>query len=112
MKGRYSLITGADATSTTTSYSTLNGRKFSDYRYLMFFLYASKNNNTLIRDVKIIPSAMWITNRQLIIQSNHGGNLENVSGITFAYNTDTTIKAVTSGAGGLVGFEIQGCEVI
>lgn len=112
LTGRYSLRLATDATSTNTSYSNYSSRKFSDYRFLIFYLYASSTSTSLIRDVKIIPSALWTSGKQLILMANHGGSLENISGITFSYDSDTAVKAVTQGAGGLTGFTIEGLQQV
>ena len=62
--------------------------------------------------MKIIPSGMWVSGKQLMLMANHGGSLENVSGILLSYDSDTAVKAVTQGTGGLTGFTIEGLQQV
>ncbi len=103
-----SLILGADASSTTQTFTLYGGRKFSDYRLLVFYLYTSNSDKSIIRECTIIPQQAWTSGKQLHLNQNHGANLANVSGISFSYDSDTTIRAITNGAGLLTGFVIEG----
>lgn len=105
---RQSLITGADATSTTQSFNTYNSRKFSDYRLLVFYLYNSNSDKSQIRNCIMLPQSAWTSGKSLFLLQNHGVNMASVSGIMFAYNSDTSIKAILQGAGSLTGFSIEG----
>ena len=105
-----SLITPKTATSTNTEVATHDGRKFSDMRLLIFVLRDSASSSANIRNTIIIPASYWASGQTLFIYANHGANLENVSGIMFTYSSDTSVKIITVGAGGLVGCEILGIK--
>ena len=104
---RASLILGGDATSTTQSFSTYNGRKFSDYRMLVFYLYNSNSDKSQIRNCIMLPRSAWTSGKNLFLLQNHGVNMANISGIMFTYDSDTSIKAVLQGNGSLTGFSIE-----
>lgn len=104
-----SLVVASNASTTSAQFSTYNGRKFSDYRLLVFVMYESKTASAVIRETVVIPSTMWTTGKSIYLVQNHGGtNLPNVSGIVISYNSDTSVNALANGAGALIGFEIQG----
>lgn len=102
------MITAKNATSTNTQYDTYNGRKFSDYRLLLFMLYNSSTDKSIIRTTVVVPTAYWESGKQVILTAHHGTALGNLSGVTITYNSDTSVKAVLTGAGLLTGFEIIG----
>lgn len=102
-----SLVTPQNATSAVTSVSTYGGRKFSDHHTLVFILRDNASSST-IRNAITIPTSIWQSGQVLYLIQNHGTNLENRSGITFTYESDTSIKVVTNGSAALTGFEIIG----
>lgn len=104
---RISLIIGADATSTQQSFNTYNGRKFSDYRMLVFYLFNSNSDKSQIRNCIMLPQSAWTSGKSLFLLQNHGVNMANISGIMFTYDSDTSIKAMLQGNGLLTGFMIE-----
>lgn len=105
----YSLVLAADASSDTTqTFNTYDSRKFSDYRLLVFFLYESASNKTLVRNTLVLPGSVWESGKSVQIIQNHGASLENVSGVQITYSSDTQVRAYVIGAGLLTGFEIFG----
>ena len=102
-----SMLIVTTATSTNTSVNTYNSRKFSDTRLLVFGLRDS-NTTSNIRNTVIIPTSYWSSGRVVYVYANHGTNAENVSGVRFEYVSDTSVKIMTQGAGGLTGAEIVG----
>lgn len=105
---RQSLIIGADASATTQTFTLYGGRKFSDYRQLVFYLFDSNANKSNIRNCISLPQTAWASGKQLFLLQSHGANMANVGGIMFAYDSDTKIKAITQGSGALTGFAIEG----
>ena len=108
IKSNASLLTLKTATSTNTQQNTYNSRKFSDYNYLCFILRDSNTTGSAIRNSIVIPQTYWSSGQILYIYANHGVSAENVSGVKFEYVSDTAVKIVTIGAGGLTGIEIVG----
>lgn len=101
----YSLLQYTGISSTETSYNTITvsgiQRKFSDYRYILFIIQYNQND---YRDTYLINSSFWTTGASIVRNILHGaggstGANYNVSGVTFKYNSDTSLKAVTHGAG-------------
>lgn len=105
---KYSLILPDNAANTVQTFNTYSARKFSDYRILLFILYTSSSDRSVIRSCVYIPSTLWQPGKSIILSAHHGVNLGSLSGITIAYNTDTSVDAVLTGAGALTGFEIEG----
>jgi hypothetical protein len=104
-----SIVLANNASTTAAQFSTYSGRKFSDYRSLVFVLYESKTATSIIRESVTIPTSMWTTGKSVYLVQNHGGtSLSSVSGVVISYNSDTSVNAIANGAGALVGFEIQG----
>lgn len=102
-----SLVVKTAASSTASTVNTYDSRKFSDY-YLLCFILRDNSTSNNIRDAVTIPSDLWTTGQQVYLVQSHGVSLENTSGITVAYNNDTSVRVVTLGAGALTGFEILG----
>lgn len=105
---KQSIILPSNATSTSSTVNTYGSRKFSDYRQLLFAMYSSASDRAIIRDVVIIPQDMWVSGKTIHLVQQHGTSLENSSGIAIIYDSDTSVKVVTLGAGLLTGYEILG----
>ena len=103
-----SLITSQNASGTSETFNTYDGRKFSDHRLIVFALYTSATDRSLIRNTMFIPGYMWESGKSIQLIQNHGTNLSSVSGIQFTYASDTSLRAFTLGAGLLTGFEVIG----
>lgn len=103
----YSVVLKATATTTATDFNTYDGRKFSDFKILFFVLHDNAYSAS-IRKCETIPSTLWTSGAYLYLIQNHGASLENRSGVTFQYKSDTSVTATLSGAGLLTGFEILG----
>ena len=108
MTTNLSIVTPKTATSTNTEVSTYGGRKFSDARILIFILRDSASSSANIRNSITIPASYWASGQTLFIYANHGGSLENISGVMFTYASDTSMKIITVGSGALVGVEVVG----
>lgn len=109
-----SLLQYTGITSTETSYNTITvggvQRKFSDYRYLLFILQYNQND---YRDLCLINSSFWENSASIVRNVLHGaggstGANYNVSGVTYKYNSDTSLKAVTGGAGAFQYIQVLG----
>ena len=103
--GAQSLIQYTAISSTESTYNTITvggvQRKFSDYRFILFLL---QYNQTDFRDSLLINSSFWQSGVSFPRNVLHGlggstGANYNVSGVTYKYNSDTSLKAVTGGNG-------------
>lgn len=104
----YSLVLPTNANDTLTAINTYDGRKFSDHRLIVFVLYNSASDRSMIRNIAFIPAHLWESGKTFYLIQNHGVNLGSVSGIQFSYTSDTSVRVMTLGAGLLTGFEVIG----
>lgn len=97
-----SLLTITAITTTSTTYNTYGGRKFSDYDILIFILTSDGYGNDY-RETKVLPAGMFAqTGKKITTQVLHGAASGNagdygVSSMTVEYNSDTSIKATAGG---------------
>lgn len=91
-----SLISGATvSTSGTDLINTTLNRKFSDYFLIIFLVGASAND---FRAFAIVPGlTWWALGKTIYLNSAHGATLENNSGMTINYASDTAINATLTG---------------
>lgn len=97
-----SLLTINAISTTSATYNTYGGRKFSDYDILVFILNSDVYGNDY-RETKVLPAGMFAqTGKKITMQVLHGavsGNAGDyaVSSMTVEYNSDTSIKAIAGG---------------
>lgn len=97
-----SLLTINAISTTSATYNTYGGRKFSDYDILVFILNSDVYGNDY-RETKVLPAGMFAqTGKKITMQVLHGGVSGNagdygVSSMTVEYNSDTSIKATAGG---------------
>lgn len=77
----------------TTTVSTYNGRKLSDYKLLLF----SIGTNDSIRETTIIPSNTF-NSYSVHVSANHNTGLSQISGVQFIYVDDTHIRCELAGS--------------
>lgn len=73
--------------------TTYNGRRISDYRLISVIIGATAND---IRQSVCIDTTQWVNS--LLLTSSHGASMENVSGVTFVRNSDTSITVTLTGS--------------
>ena len=100
----YSLIISQTVTTTETTYNTYNGRKISDYRYLIFQIGVTNS----IRATDIVVRSTYVAQGTIIVSSPHGSGYSQISAVAFKYNSDTSFKIKTDGVGALNVVEVFG----
>ena len=100
----HSLILSQTVTTTETTYNTYNSRKISDYRYLIFQIGVTNS----IRATDIVVRSTYVAQGTIIVSSPHGSGYSQISAVVFKYNSDTSFKIKTDGAGGLNVVEVFG----
>lgn len=89
--------------------NTYNSRKISDYTLLTFIIGDDSLNH---RGVVTIPSAFFSqANEKVYVYAHSGSNLENDSGITIQYNSDTSVYVALTGQKLLTHFMLLGTRL-
>lgn len=104
-----SLVTSATvATSGTTQLTTYGGRKFSDYDVIIF---KTGTNSNEWRASQTLPSSLWKSGATVFLNSVHGASLENRSGVSISYSSDTEANASLTGSKAFTEVQIFGLKL-
>lgn len=108
----YSLILGQKGTTTLTSYSTYNNRKFSDYDLLIFRIGVNGD----IRDEITLSKNTFVNGYPIIFTTLHGSSSStttgwNVSSATITYISDTSYSIKLSGSATLDTINCEGIKL-
>jgi hypothetical protein len=99
----YTLLETSIAT-TLTAYDTLNGRKISDYDFLIFGVI----ENGYFRNTVLIPTSIFVTGAYKV-QIDYSSMTSN-RWCEFSYSTDTLIKAYAANSG--VTGKVMGYKIV
>lgn len=106
MLSPYALLTPqAINTTSSTTYSTYDGRQFSDYQLLIFGCGTSSSS---WRVTSIIPRVNWASGSSVYLSGHHGTNLAGTSSVAFTYASDTSVSISTDGDKGFTYAAIWG----
>lgn len=105
----YSAMLRKELTSTSTTYTTYNGRKFSDYDLLIFRIGASATNT---RRTVILPSVVWTSGAAINEGIMHGSGLNNKCSVVINYRDDTSVTAYVGDSGAINHIEIYGSKIV
>ena len=105
----FSLVTSATvASSGTTALNTYSSRKFSDYDLIIFKCGTSSSE---WRVSQTLPSSQWKSGASVYLTGVHGSSLENRSGVSFSYSSDTSANASLTGSGAFNEVQIFGVKI-
>ena len=112
--GIRSLLIGTNVTTTSTTYNTYNGRKFSDYDLIVVELMDDATASSLVtRATMTIPANFTGTKRINGIHGNSTGLLKDyqVTTLLMSKASDTSVNLYLEGAAALHGVSIAGLRV-
>ena len=105
-----SIVTSATVSSTgTTQLSAYGSRKFTDYGLIIFKCGTSGDE---WRVSQTLPISMWTSGTTVFLTGVHGSSLENRSGVSIAYSSDTKANASLTGSKAFTEVQILGIKLL